>query len=172
MSRLQAAARRIRLVIFDVDGVLTDGKLTYSNAGEELKTFHVRDGHGIKQLLANGIEVAVISGRHSHSVTRRMTELGVTRVYQGCDDKIPVFENLLKETGLSADQAAYVGDDAPDLPVMRRVGLPVAVANAHPALDDASLWRTHSPGGAGAAREVTDLILAAQAATDQERAGE
>lgn len=162
MGSVDAAAQVIRLVIFDVDGVLTDGRLHYCEDGRETKVFHARDGYGIKQLLANGIAVAIISGRSSESVNRRMKELGVSQVFQGCADKRPVFESLLKEARLTASQVAYVGDDLPDLEVMSRVGLAVAVADAHPAIFETAAWRTRLPGGKGAAREVCDLIIGAQ----------
>ena len=162
MNPVQTAAQLVRLVIFDVDGVLTDGRLFYCDDGTESKVFHTRDGHGIKSLLADGITVAVISGRQSESVTKRMRELGVNLVFQGISDKLPTYESLLDQTQLKDAQVAYVGDDLPDLPVMRRVGLPVAVADAHPQLLDIAAWRTRLPGGRGAAREVCDLILAAR----------
>lgn len=162
MSSLHETSKLIRLVIFDVDGVLTDGRLHYCDDGRETKAFHARDGYGIKALLANGIAVAIISGRQSESVSRRMKELGVSRVFQGCDDKLPVLESLLREMELTPPEVAYVGDDLPDLAVMTKVGLAVAVADAHPDLFEAAGWRTRLPGGKGAAREVCDLILAAQ----------
>ena len=163
MSTLDAAAKIIRLVIFDVDGVLTDGRIHFCDDGTETKVFHARDGHGIKQLLTNGIAVAIISGRRSESVNRRMQELGVSQIFQGCSDKLPVFESLLEQAGLTPSEVAYVGDDLPDLEIMSRVGLPIAVADAHPALFDTAAWRTRLPGGRGAAREVCDLIIGVQA---------
>lgn len=155
-------ARQIRLVILDVDGVLTDGGLQFDNRGEEYKTFNSHDGHGIRMLLESGIEVAVITGRESGIVAHRMNDLGVTHLYQGNRDKVPAFEQLLQATGLTPAQAAYVGDDLPDLPVMRRVGLAIAVANAHDFVKLHSNWVTSAAGGRGAVREVTDFILAAQ----------
>ncbi len=156
------AAARVRLVIFDVDGVLTDGRLYFLPDGRELKVFHVRDGLGIRRLQAAGIEVAVISGRDSPLVVRRMHDLGVTRVYQGHDDKLATFRALLDELGLSAAETAYVGDDVIDLPVMAVAGLAVAVADAHPEVRAAAHRVTALPGGRGAAREVCDLILEAR----------
>ena len=167
MGAVKAAAKMIRLVIFDVDGVLTDGRVHYCDDGSETKIFHTHDGYGIKHLLAKGIGVAIISGRRSESVNRRMQELGVSHVFQGCSDKLPVFESLLERVGLNAAQVAYVGDDLPDLEIMSRVGLPVAVANAHPALFETAAWRTRLPGGRGAAREVCDLIASAQDPDEQ-----
>jgi 3-deoxy-D-manno-octulosonate 8-phosphate phosphatase (KDO 8-P phosphatase) len=163
-------AARIKLAIFDVDGVLTDGRLVYAEDGHELKAFHVHDGLGLKRLLANHIEVAVITARMSMIVTERMADLGVAHVYQAQDDKLACFEQLLHALKLEPDVVAYTGDDLPDLAVMQRVGLAVAVANAHPWVRERSHWRTRLAGGAGAVREVADLILAAQGRADAELA--
>ena len=163
-------AARIRLAIFDVDGVLTDGRLIYAEDGHELKAFHVHDGLGLKRLLANHIEVAVITARMSMIVTERMADLGVAHVYQGQDDKLTCFEQLLHALKLQPDEVAYTGDDLPDLAVMQRVGFSVAVANAHPWVRERAHWRTRLAGGAGAAREVADLILAAQGKAEAELA--
>jgi 3-deoxy-D-manno-octulosonate 8-phosphate phosphatase (KDO 8-P phosphatase) len=157
-----AKAAKIRLVIFDVDGVLTDGTLYFDEQGREYKCFHVRDGHGIKLLRTTGVESAVISGRQAQSVARRMENLGIHRVYQGVEDKLSVFKSVCRELGLSPEQVAHVGDDLLDLPVMRQAGLSVAVADAHFSLLPHADWQTHSPGGKGAAREVCDLIMEAQ----------
>ncbi|MGH8403070.1 MAG: KdsC family phosphatase, partial [Gammaproteobacteria bacterium] len=132
MTDLRERAARVQLVVFDVDGVFTDGRLYYGTNGEEMKTFHVRDGHGIKLLLKHGIQAAVISGRKSTAVTRRMRELGITHVFQGNDDKRPILEKLLQKLGLEAQQTACVGDDLADLPIMDAAGLPIAVADAYP----------------------------------------
>lgn len=156
------SARQVRLLILDVDGVLTDGGLHFDNRGEEYKTFNSLDGHGIRMLLDSGIEVAVITGRESNIVTHRMKELGVKRVYQGNRDKLAAFESLLRDTGIDPGQAAYVGDDLPDLPLLRRVGFPVAVKNAHDFVRQHCAWVTTRAGGNGAVREVTDYILQAQ----------
>ncbi len=155
-------ASRIRLVIFDVDGVLTDGGLLFDEQGQEFKVFHSRDGHGMKMLQRSGVEIAVISGREARSVAERMAKLGVAHVHQGHEDKLPVFLELLSQMSLSPDQTAYVGDDVVDLPVMGRVGLAVAVADAHPLVKQYAHWQTPTPGGRGAAREVCDLIMQAQ----------
>jgi 3-deoxy-D-manno-octulosonate 8-phosphate phosphatase (KDO 8-P phosphatase) len=163
-------AARIRLAIFDVDGVLTDGKLIYAEDGHELKAFHVHDGLGLKRLLANHVEVAVITARMSMIVTERMAELGVAHVYQGQDDKLACFEQLLHALKLSPDEVAYTGDDLPDLRVMQRVGLAIAVGNAHPWVRERAHWRTRLYGGAGAAREVCDLILGAKGLGEAELA--
>ena len=164
-------ASRIRLLIVDVDGVLTDGGLQFDNRGEEYKTFNSLDGHGIRMLLDSGIDVAVITGRQSAIVDRRMADLGVRHVYQGCRDKIPAFDKLLAHIKLSAAQVAYVGDDLPDLPVMSRVGLAVAVKNAHSFVKQHCDLVTTASGGKGAVREVSDFILQAQSLLDAKQQG-
>lgn len=157
-------AAAIRLLILDVDGVMTDGRLHYDAEGREFKTFHVRDGYGIKRVMAAGITVAVISGRPSKSAAGRMAELGIRHVMLGREDKATALDELLERLGVPASCAACVGDDAPDLPVMQRVALPIAVADCHASVAGAAAWRTTLPGGAGAVREVCDLLLAARAA--------
>ena len=155
-------AKQIRLLILDIDGVMTDGGLQFDNQGEEYKTFNSLDGHGIRMLLECGIEIAVITGRNSGIVSHRMSELGVTHIYQGYRDKLLAYEKLLQDTGLESEQTAYVGDDLPDLPVMCRVGLAIAVQNAHLFVKQHCDWVTTARGGNGAVREVTDFILQAQ----------
>ena len=155
-------ALRVRLAVFDVDGVLTDGRLYYGAGGEELKVFHVHDGQGLKRLQAAGVILAVISGRDSAAVTRRMQDLGIEHVFQGDEHKLPIFERLLKRLGVSADETACIGDDLPDMPLLQRAGLAVAVADALPAVKQIAHHVTVARGGRGAAREVCDLILAAQ----------
>lgn len=155
-------AQSVQLLIVDIDGVLTDGGLHFDNRGEEYKTFNSLDGQGIHMLLDNGIEVAVITGRESAIVTHRMGDLGVTHIYQGNRDKRPAFQQLLKNTGLQPGQIAYVGDDLPDLVVMRQVGFAIAVDNAHAFVKQHCDWVTSRRGGRGAIREVTDFILQAQ----------
>jgi 3-deoxy-D-manno-octulosonate 8-phosphate phosphatase (KDO 8-P phosphatase) len=162
VTPLPELAADVRLAVFDVDGVFTDGRLWMGSDGVEYKAFSVRDGVGIKQLLAAGIEVAIISGRASPAVDRRMAELGVTRIVQGCDEKAVALERLLRETGVAAGQTAYLGDDTPDLPAMRLVGLPAAVADAHPDARAAAAWVSSLPGGRGAVREFCDLLLEAR----------
>ncbi len=152
----------IRLVIFDVDGVLTDGGLLFDHKGREFKVFHSRDGHGMKMLQHSGINLAIISGRETPAVTQRMEGLGIDLVYQGRQEKLPVFLELLAALSLEPHQVAYVGDDVVDLPVMDRVGLAVAVADAHPLVMRRAHWTTPNPGGRGAARDVCDLIMEAQ----------
>jgi len=163
-------AVRVKLAIFDVDGVLTDGRLLYAEDGHELKAFHVHDGLGLKRLRANGIEVAIITARISHLVAQRMAELGIAHVYQGQEDKLSCFQQLLHALQLQADECAYTGDDLPDLAVMNAVGLSIAVANAHPWIRERAHWQTKLCGGAGAAREVCDLLIDAQGRTDAELA--
>jgi 3-deoxy-D-manno-octulosonate 8-phosphate phosphatase (KDO 8-P phosphatase) len=169
-ATVRERAERVRLAVFDVDGVLTDGRLWYAEDGRELKSFHVRDGLGLKRLLANGIEVAIITARISHLVTERTAELGIAHVYQGQDDKLACLEQLLHALKLEPAQAAYTGDDLPDLAPMRRAGLAVAVADAHVWVRQQAHWRTLLPGGAGAVREVCDLLLAVQGKADSELA--
>jgi 3-deoxy-D-manno-octulosonate 8-phosphate phosphatase (KDO 8-P phosphatase) len=157
-------AGRIRLLVLDVDGVLTDGRLYLSPTGEELKVFHVRDGSGLVAVQRAGITVAIISGRDSAAVSRRAAELGIRHVRQGVVDKGAELDRLLSELGVEPVETACVGDDTPDLPMLRRVGLAVGVADAHPALLEAAHWITRAPGGRGAVREVCDLLLSARAA--------
>lgn len=169
-SDIRERAARIKLAVFDVDGVLTDGQLWYTADGHELKAFNVHDGLGLKRLLANGVEVAVITARLSHLVTERMAELGVAHVYQDQKDKRACLERLLHALKLTAEQTAYVGDDLPDLAPMADVGLSVAPANAHPWVRERARWRTRVAGGHGAVREICDLILASQGKAEAELA--
>jgi len=161
---LAARAARIRLAVFDVDGVFTDGRLHYGQRadgiGELTKVFHVRDGHGVKRLRQAGLAVAVISGRSSPLVAARMAELGVDEVHQGDDDKLPVLVALLARRGLALEHCCYCGDDEPDLAPLRAVGLAVAPADAHPTVRAAAHLVTAAGGGRGAVREVCDLLLA------------
>lgn len=152
----------MRLLALDVDGVLTDGRLEYDAAGERGKSFHVRDGYGIKALLAAGIEVAVISGRKSAAAQRRCKELGIRHVRLGVEDKGAALSELLAALELEPAQCTCVGDDEPDLPMMRLAGLAVAVADAHPMALAAAHRRTRRRGGDGAVREVCDWLLSAQ----------
>jgi 3-deoxy-D-manno-octulosonate 8-phosphate phosphatase (KDO 8-P phosphatase) len=155
-------ARRVRLMVFDVDGVLTDGGLHFGEDGREHKVFHVHDGLGLKLLKRAGIEVAVITSRSSPIVTARMAELGIDHVYQGQEDKLPRFERLISALKLDPADTGYMGDDLPDLAVMRRAGLALAPANATTAVATAAHWRTRRAGGQGAAREACELLLEAQ----------
>jgi 3-deoxy-D-manno-octulosonate 8-phosphate phosphatase (KDO 8-P phosphatase) len=162
MHDVASKATQIQLVIFDVDGVLTDGRLYLGNDGNEYKAFHIRDGHGIKMLLDAGVEVAIISGRRAASVERRMTDLGIRHAYLGVQDKLAAFDSLLVRLGLTAEQVAFVGDDLIDLPVMARVGLAIAVRDADPFVRQHAHWQTPSRGGRGAARDVCELLLEAR----------
>ncbi len=155
-------ARRVRLVIFDVDGVLTDGSLFIGDDGQEYKAFNSRDGHGMKMLRNSGVEVAIITGRTSEVVKHRVADLGITHVYQGQLDKVAAFEHLVQRLGMDHAQTAYVGDDVVDLPVMRRVGFAVAVQDAHELVRKHAHWQTPNGGGRGAARDVCELIMEAQ----------
>jgi 3-deoxy-D-manno-octulosonate 8-phosphate phosphatase (KDO 8-P phosphatase) len=163
MDAVLERARRIRLLVLDVDGVLTDGRLYLSPAGEELKVFHVRDGSGLVAVQRAGIAVAIVSGRDSAAVSRRAAELGIRHVRQGVTDKGAELDRLLAELGVEADETACVGDDTPDLPMLRRAGLAIGVADTHPALLEAAHWVTRAAGGRGAVREVCDLLLSARA---------
>jgi 3-deoxy-D-manno-octulosonate 8-phosphate phosphatase (KDO 8-P phosphatase) len=155
-------AKRLKLLILDVDGVLTDGRLFFDSGGNEYKCFHARDGHGIKLLRQTGVEVAVISGRKSNTVALRMKNLGIEHVYQGHENKISAFAEVLAKTGVTPEQAAHVGDDLLDLPIMMRVGFAIAVNDANFAVKEKADWCTNLPGGQGAVREVCDLIMQAQ----------
>ena len=157
MARKPPAA--IRLLVLDVDGVMTDGRLHFGPRGEALKLFHVRDGLGIQQVARAGIEVAVISGRKSKMVDVRCRELGVEHVYQGAKDKVPVLEKLCARLKIEPSDCACVGDDLPDIPLMRKVALAFAVADAHPEARHAAHLITKLPGGHGAVREVCDYLL-------------
>jgi 3-deoxy-D-manno-octulosonate 8-phosphate phosphatase (KDO 8-P phosphatase) len=151
--------KQLKLLILDVDGVLTDGRLFFDEHGKEYKCFHARDGHGIKLLQQSGVEVAVISGRKSQSVAIRMQSLGVEHVYQGHENKRAAFAELLQNLNLRPEQVAHVGDDVLDLPIMLQAGFAVAVFDANFAVKQRADWCTQSPGGLGAVREVCDLIM-------------
>jgi 3-deoxy-D-manno-octulosonate 8-phosphate phosphatase (KDO 8-P phosphatase) len=168
-DELLARAAKIRLAVFDVVGTLTDGRLWYGEDGHETKVFHVHDGLGLKRLQANGVLVAIITARISHPVALRAEELDIAHVYQGQNDKRACLIDLLDALQLAPEQAAFVGDDLPDLPPMGIAGLAVAVANAHPWVVERAHWQTQRGGGQGAAREVCDLILHAQGKSDAER---
>ncbi len=151
----------LRLVAFDVDGVFTDGRIYFADDGTETKAFHTQDGYGVRRLIESGIEVAVISGRKSGAVEKRMAELGVTHVVLGCKDKVAAMDELAASLGIDVRDCAYVGDDIPDLALLKHVGFSVAVANAMQAVQERCDYITRRPGGAGAVREVCDLVVAA-----------
>lgn len=161
-DNVRSLAREIRLVIFDVDGVLTDGRLYFDNQGGESKAFYAKDGLGMKMLMQGGVEVGIITARSAPLVARRMANLGIPHLYQGQADKVPAFEEMIEKLGVTAQQTAYVGDDLIDLPVMSQVGLAIAVADAHEAVIERSHWTTPKAGGVGGARDACDLILEAQ----------
>jgi 3-deoxy-D-manno-octulosonate 8-phosphate phosphatase (KDO 8-P phosphatase) len=162
MEHILEKASQIRLVIFDVDGVLTDGSLFYGDDGQEYKAFHSKDGHGMKMLQSTGVQIGIITARTSRVVEIRMASLGITHVFQGQLEKLPAYEELKRKTGLRDHQIAYVGDDVVDLPIMKRVGLAIAVADSHRLVTLHAHWKTPSPGGRGAAREVCELLMEAQ----------
>ena len=159
--------KAIQMVVLDVDGVLTDGTINTAADGELFKTFSVRDGLGIQMLRRAGIEVAIITGRTSDILSTRMKELGVTRLYQGQRFKTTAYEDLLRQTGLSDKQVAYMGDDVPDLPLLMRVGLPTTPADGNPDLNPYIAWRSSVDGGRGAVRELAELILKTRGVWDR-----
>jgi 3-deoxy-D-manno-octulosonate 8-phosphate phosphatase (KDO 8-P phosphatase) len=159
---VEARARAVRLAIFDVDGVMTDGTLYIGANGEAFKAFNILDGHGVKMLQSAGIAAAIISGRASEAVQRRAAELAILHVVQGSSDKLAAFDALTARLGVQAAQCAYMGDDLPDLPVMTRCGLAVAVANAVESVKAAAHYVTRASGGRGAVREFCELVLRAQ----------
>lgn len=163
---LQQRAKAIKLAIFDVDGVLTDGRLYFLTDGSEFKTFNTLDGQGIKMLINSGVRTAIISGRSTPVVEKRANNLGIQHLYQGREDKLVVLDELLGELGLNYAQVAYLGDDLPDLPVIRRVGLGMAVANAAGFVRQHAHGVTEARGGEGAAREFCELIMRAQGSLD------
>lgn len=160
-------ARRTRLLLLDVDGVLTDGGIVYDQDGRETKRFHVRDGHGIKMLRRAGISTGIITGRTSGVVPVRARELGIDIVRQGAEDKVQVFRAILEETGLSPEETAYVGDDIVDLPLLRAVGFSASVADAEPYVRDAVDFVSSRGGGRGAVREIIEFILRATGSWDR-----
>jgi 3-deoxy-D-manno-octulosonate 8-phosphate phosphatase (KDO 8-P phosphatase) len=157
-----ARAARVKLMIFDVDGILTDGSLHFGPDGEELKTFNVLDGHGIKLLQQSGVATAIISARQSPIVVKRATDLGITHLQQGVHDKRAAFEQLLAECGGTYDACGFIGDDVIDLPILLRAGFAASVPNGHPEVRQRVHYVTQAAGGRGAVREICDLILRAQ----------
>lgn len=155
-------ARLVRLMIFDVDGVLTDGRLYFSDRGEEVKAFNIQDGHGIKMLQSSGIKIAILTARNSTIVERRARELGIVHVRQGMSDKLTGFQDLLTECGLEPRQAGYMGDDLVDLPVLTRSGLAVSVPDAPEMVRSRADYVTLARGGRGAVRELCEFVLQAQ----------
>ena len=159
---LTEALKDVRLLLLDGDGVLTDGSIIYSDRGEEIKVFSVKDGLGIRLLINAGIEVGIITGRSSKALFHRCRNLGISRVYDAVTDKVSALESIRTETGISEAHMAFVADDLPDLAIMSRVGLAVAVADADARVREKAAWVTSAPGGKGAVREVCEAILQAQ----------
>jgi len=162
MQEVLEKAKNIKLVIFDVDGVLTDGSLFYGDDGQEYKAFNSQDGHGMKMLQESGVLVGIITGRTSDVVKHRMKNLNITHIYQGKLEKLPAYEELINHLSLQPEQVAYVGDDVVDLPIMIRVGLAITVPGAHELAKQHAHWVTTRKAGAGAAREICELIMKAQ----------
>ena len=161
-SALEAKAAKIKLLICDVDGVLSDGKVYFTNNGDEIKNFNIKDGLGIKLLQKSGIKVAIITGRKSQIVEHRANELGINILYQGHSDKRAAFDEILNSLGLTSDQVAHIGDDLPDLPLMKMAGLGLCVNDAHHFVKQNADWISGVDGGNGAVREAAELLLAAQ----------
>jgi len=162
LSELHARAAQIKLLICDVDGVLSDGKVYFTNQGDELKNFNIKDGLGIKLLQKSGIKVAIITGRQSNIVEQRAKELGIDILYQGRSDKRAAFNEILTQENLTNEQVAHMGDDLPDLPLMKISGLGLCVSDAHEFVQQHADWIAQSAGGSGAVREAADMILRAQ----------
>lgn len=170
LSALEARAKKIRLAIFDVDGVLTDGSLFYGDDGQEYKAFNSLDGHGLKMLRRSGVALAIITGRSSQVIVHRALNLGVEHVYQGAEDKLAIFEQVLRDLKMDADHTAYMGDDVVDLPVLRRCGLAVCVPQSVTLVKQHVHYITERGGGRGAAREVCELIMRAQGTFEEQMA--
>jgi 3-deoxy-D-manno-octulosonate 8-phosphate phosphatase (KDO 8-P phosphatase) len=166
MEQIKAKAEKIKLIIFDVDGVLTDGSLFYGDDGQEYKAFQSRDGHGMKMLQKSGVDIAFITGRTSEVVKHRAKNLGIDHVYQGQLQKLPAFKTLLEQLKISPEEVAYVGDDVVDLPVMIRVGLAITVSDGHDLAKKHAHWITQNRGGHGAAREICEFIMQSQGTWD------
>jgi len=164
---LEARAKRIKLLLLDVDGVLTDGRLYFSNQGDEFKTFGTLDGHGIKMLQKSGVKVGIITGRTSNLVAKRANDLGIKILVQGREDKWDALQEILAEHPTELEEIAFMGDDWPDLTVMCRVGLALAPANSHFTVTERSHWQSQARGGEGAVREACDMLMKAQNTFDQ-----
>jgi 3-deoxy-D-manno-octulosonate 8-phosphate phosphatase (KDO 8-P phosphatase) len=162
MQEFSNRAKPIKLMIFDVDGILTDGSLYFTDSGEEIKAFNTLDGHGLKMLQATGVKLAVISGRKSRCVEKRMENLGITLLYQGIENKLQTYLKMVAELNLQPTQTGFMGDDLPDLPVMRRCGLAVSVPEAPEIIRKYAHLITKSSGGRGAVREACELLMQAQ----------
>lgn len=163
---LLKTASNIKLLLLDVDGVLTDGRLYFSNTGEESKAFHSLDGQGIKMLMSTGVGVGIITGRNSKLLEKRAADLGIELLYQGREDKLNVLNEICDNTEIESQTICYAGDDLPDLPVLRTVGLSFSVPGGHSSIRAAVDAVTDTPGGEGAVREITDYLLQAQGNLD------
>jgi 3-deoxy-D-manno-octulosonate 8-phosphate phosphatase (KDO 8-P phosphatase) len=161
-EKLRIKAAKVKLLVLDVDGVLTDGRIIMDHEGREIKAFDVRDGHGIKLLRQAGIEVALLTGRNSPVVQKRADDLGIPWVRQGVNNKVVAYEEIARDVGIKDEETCFVGDDLVDITLLKRVGLPICVADGVPEAKAAALHVTQSPGGRGAVREVCDLLLQAQ----------
>ncbi|MHB1301237.1 MAG: 3-deoxy-manno-octulosonate-8-phosphatase KdsC [Burkholderiales bacterium] len=171
MDDILARAKRIRLAIFDVDGVLTDGRLYLSDSGEEMKAFDTQDGHGMKMLQACGVEIAIITGRTSRCVEMRAKNLGISLLFQGASDKLLVYRDLMASLGLDPAETAYMGDDLIDLPVLRRCGFALAVPDAPDIVRQHAHYVTRKRGGRGAVREACEFLMRMQDKFDEQLAG-
>jgi len=168
MKDILERAKKVKLVVFDVDGVLTDGSLFYGDNGEEYKAFYSKDGLGMKMLMQTGVQIGIITARKSQLVKHRMDSLGIKHLYQGRLDKLNAFDDLLKILNLNYEQTSFVGDDVVDLPVMKKVGLSITVNDAHPLVMEHAHWQTPLDGGRGAARNVCELIMTAHNTLDEQ----
>jgi len=161
-SELIEKIKAIKLLILDVDGVLTNGQIYFLPSGEQYKTFYIQDGYGIEQLQKNGVTVAIISGKSSPAVTFRAKELGIKHFYQTCNDKVAAFNELIHTLDIQTKEVAFMGDDCPDLALMKKVGLRIAVNNAVDEIKAIADWKTEKSGGSGAVREVCDAMIKIQ----------
>lgn len=162
MEKWYDALKRIKLLLLDVDGVLTDGSILYGDNGAEIKVFNVKDGHGIRLLMKAGVQVGLITGRRSQALKHRCDNLGIKLLFDGIQDKTSVFEQIVEQTGVTPEETAFIGDDLPDLSLFRKVGLSIAVSDAHSDILEAARIVTTAKGGCGAVREICDAILKAQ----------
>ncbi len=160
--QVRARAAKVKLLILDVDGVLTDGRIIMDHKGREIKAFNVRDGHGLRLLREAEIEVAILTGRSSPVVQKRADDLGILWVRQGVHDKVGAYREIAREVGITDDEACFIGDDVVDIPLLKRVGIPIVVGDGAPEAKRCARYVTQSSGGKGAVREVCDLLLQAQ----------
>jgi len=161
---IDALFKQLSMVLLDVDGVLTTGQVIYDDTGREIKVFNVKDGLGIRLLMEAGIRVGIVTGRSSMALKHRCDNLGIELLKDGVRDKAAALASVLEETGIPAEKTAFVGDDLPDLPIMRRIGVPIAVGDAHDQVKQLAVWTTLAKGGCGAVREVSERILKARGA--------